>query len=31
MNEADREDVYARLAESIEVEFNSERHGTADA
>lgn len=31
MSEADREDVYAGLAESIEVELNPERSGAADA
>jgi TIR domain len=31
MSEADREDVYARLAESIEVELDSDRRGASDA
>ena len=31
MNEADREDLYARLAESIEVELDSERARSSDA
>jgi len=31
MSEADREEVYARLAETIEVELDSERSGVSDA